>query len=521
MPNSYNKHDIDEQFTDKAWIDMKSRLDEVLPVKKPFFLNGWLALAALLCLFCVSGYWFTSSNTKLALENINDEIAIESLANKTSKTPSTSADEKTNIQSSLKTSKPNAAFKQPAKNHSITSNQSNKENTQQSPSEKIEQAIFSAKENTKTTNTINTSKLNKLAVSNEKPTLRNNDPIRTVPKNTKTSKTTSAKIKTPLSKKAKSKVVNTKSIEQPKTNPTKFKATTLNKNNNSIEHIKNLITIDGNLRPHPHQHPSPKLIENTLIVNQSSAGKFMSRELITQKNDDEWLHPKTIHYGIKQGLSSDLTSESKIFTGALIDFNFHKRWFVELSPMYQFGAINKTLEAQYDIEIPNTSIKDNDNTTTAEPGELPPMPTTNPAEEVDEPEYIHSKDTILSSLKANGHYVAADLLLGYRIAPKIETLLGISAGRCFSNCPEDIDAGLKEFNALFDSESFFNNWNLSPKIAFRFALKPKLSMETSYAYNLIPTVKEAYQLDSYRTSSANSNSYRSSNFGVAFVYRFN
>jgi len=514
MPDSYNKYDIDEQFTDKAWVDMKGRLDKALPIKQPIFLNRWLALAAILCLFCIGGYWFTSSDTNAVLENTNSKTTVETLANEiTSKL----SDEKNNSIPPPVTSKSNLTVNQPTENKALKSLQSNTESAQHPSLEKSQQSINAANKNIKTTNSLNILKHNTRTVQNNRSTIINNDPDESRDlNNTKKSKPTLSKAKD-LVNKDKGKLLKQKSSQASKPHTSKFKITTFNKR--SIEYIKHLVTIDGNL------HPSPKLAENTLMVNQSSTGKFNDQELITQKNDDEWLHPKTIHYGIKQGLSSDLTSESKIFAGALVDFNFGKRWFIELAPMYQYGAINKKLELQYDTAVAASEVSRDDpkdiDLPSGEPGE---MPTTIPGSPSIEPgsEYIYSKDTILKSFKANGHYVAADMLFGYRISPRFESLLGFSVGRCFSNCPENTNAGLQEFNASVDSEQLYNNWSLSPKVALRFALKPKFSVETSYAYNLIPAVKEEFQLDKAKTnaSASNSSNYFSSNFGLAFVYKF-
>jgi len=515
MPDSYNKYNIDEQFTEKAWLDMEGRLDKALPVKKSFFFNRWIALAAVFCLFCVGGYWFTSSNTNVALENINDKTTFEILANEALKVDKAVSDKKNKASSSQINSKPSSALKQLVETQT-TQKLSKLEKTQLTPPEKTELQIIAENRSTHTSTKLKVHENNKPSVLKNRSAVLNNNPITTNLKHVGNSKSKPAKTNASISK---YKIVENKSDRVQSSKPQKFNRITFNKKYNSaIELTKNLVPIDGNL------HPSPIRIESTLIENQSSIGQFKSRKLITQKNNDEWLHPKTIHYGIKQGLSSDLTSESKIFAGALVDFNFGKRWFIELAPMYQFGAINKKLGVQYDVPANGSRDEDLMETnigTNEEPDEIPETNNVDPIKVEQLSSNINTKDTILNSLKANGHYVAADLLLGYRISPRVETLLGISASRCFSNCPENTNASFRESNAMFNTEPFYNNWSLSPKVALRFALKPKLSIETFYAYNLIPAVKEEYQLTKTVNNAFTSNNYFSSNVGLAFVYKFN
>jgi len=213
----------------------------------------------------------------------------------------------------------------------------------------------------------------------------------------------------------------------------------------------------------------------------------------------------------------------------MIDFNFNQKCFIEFAPGYQFGAINQKNKIQYDtVTTLETAPEILDTTTSGTPDnpDQPGEPSAYvPAEEETEiPTSIstYSKDTVSTTITTNRHSVAADFLFGYRMSPKIEALIGISSARRFNHQSKNADnltGGSRESTTFSNIKPLlYNNWSLAPKIALRFALKPKLSVETFYAYNLIPTIKKEYQIET--TDIEMPNNYFTSNYGLAFVYKF-
>jgi len=513
MSSSFNKYDIDEQFTEMAWKDMQSRLDKALPVKKPFFLSKWFGVAALFCLLSIGGgYWFVLqkgdtrlTHQKLAIGNDKPEIKEKTQQNKSTASeviPKLKDNFKSNIkQLDEHLSTPVNTTKDTGK---LRVNKSNKKAdlTTVPP-------IKKNKSNKLTNNLLSLgNNLSPLQKNTETKPQLNADPEQVSTSVVELKKTNSIFI-SPLKQHHKLSKINhiiSKTIHKPKTA--------------NLKKVNNLSIINGYL------NGTPNLVKNTPEINQSSTGLSKNHELITQKNEDEKLHPKTIYYGIKQGLSSNLTSESKIFAGALIDFNLNKKWFIELAPTYQFGAINQKNQVQYDVVV--ATIKEKDE----EPDEdYPPsyyLPAADPPSiEVDSAivTHVHTKDTVTTARTVNRHYIAADLLLGYRITSRIEALAGVSSARSFSHQQENL---LNSSRVAQEPDAFsnfkpllYNNWSIAPKVALRFALKPKLNLETFYAYNLIPTVKKEFQLErSALNSSSDAHNYYSSNYGLSLVYKF-
>jgi len=315
MPSNLNKFDIDEQFTKKAWKDMQDRLDKALPIKKPFFLSKWLSLAAVFCLMCAGGYWFVLQNgtenlnqQKLTTEQTKTETKKEDVQqNKTSPSPvipkltknskqNTKEKTKINKQANIGTITQNTLNNQIQKTPKNQSDLESKsfENTS-SKQEKLS-VVQLVKNSANQLNNSLPSKdknLKPLSTIAKKPTLNS------IPKQVKTSVIDLKKTNNALAFKSESKNQSTFS----KTTSITSKSSP-NFRTSIYQSVNNLVTINRYL------DSSPNLLKNALTNNQSSTGLLKNRELITQKNEDERLHPKTINYGIKQGLSSDLTSES-------------------------------------------------------------------------------------------------------------------------------------------------------------------------------------------------------------------
>lgn len=510
MSNNLNEHKINKQFTDKAWANMQARLDEAMPVNKGWGAIKWLVLG-IVCILFTAGYWLANhiSNKKHA-DTATVTKFVETKAN-ASKTPNLLNEKQNTItqQANKGISKLNEKIKpfKPAKNTRTTNNVADKKEAFPLKKNTSEKPVADKKNKETLRNIAN---LNNPVSLKKKSSYLNHSTANSIIKQSNLNVYTRKKITSKTANNSNSNEI--KNIVKEKASETKPSTISTNKADNikfkRASQVNNIRQIHRSISK---SKDDTQLIHNPKL-NQSKASS-VSQKLLPQNQDGRFAH-KTINYGIKLGLSSDLTSESGFKVGALVDFNFSNKFYLEFCTAYRYGAINKKIKVQYDT-IKTMRIKNPVYINPDDQGEVSLGSEENP-------EYIFEditvKDTISTVYKTNQHNIDVDLMLAYKITQNLQALIGVSATKKFNISSEN---NFLQSNEIYNTQNNdpYTTLEYGPKIALRFKLKNHLLLETSYQYNMKPIVENEFQVDS-ASRTAFKNPYQSKKLGLGFVYKF-